>query len=439
MGLRLLLAALLAMLVAAAPATATTPRVGALTQLSGSDGCIVGSGSHARHCATARALAGPGAFVGSHAVAVSPDGHNLYVAASNANAIVVFTRDAATGKLTQPGGEAGCVAMGGADGCATTTGLVGPNAVAVSPDGRSVYATARGSNSVVAYARDPQSGALAQITCVSGTDPGCTHASGLGGADTVAVSPDGASVYVGAFNGNAVAVFARDAGTGSITQTSCLAADGAEGCTPVGGLVGVEGVAVSPDGTNVYAAGALANTLVTFSRNTTGALTATGCAAANTTGCTPARSLAGTNAIALSPNGSTLYTTSVLSNGMAILARGDGGALTQSTSAGGCIAALPAAGCSLGRGFMGPEGLAISPDGQTVYVASVLGAIAVYDTTNRQLPGRAGCLTTKPTQGCTRARAILGATSVAVSPDNRFVYVASYLSGSITVFRRATA
>jgi DNA-binding beta-propeller fold protein YncE len=435
---RLLITAVLVALAGAAPAAAKPAPVGALTQLRGADGCIVGSGSHARHCATARALAGPGALVGSHAIAVSPDGRNVYVAAANADAIVVFTRDPRTGRLSQPAGTAGCIAVGGADGCATATGLVSPNAVEISPDGRTVYATSRADNAVVAFARDGATGALAQVACVSGTDPACTPGSGLGGADTVAVSPDGTSVYVGAFDGNAVAVFARDAGTGTLTQTSCLAADGAGGCTPVAGLVGVEGITVSPDGTNVYAAGALANTLVTFSRTTTGALTATGCTATGGSGCTPARSLSGTNDIVVSPDGSTLYTTAAFSNAMDIFARGAGGALTQEAPAAGCIAALPAAGCSLGRAIRLPEGLAISPDGRTVYIASVNGALAVFDTTRRQLSGRAGCLTTKPTRGCTRARALLGASSVAVSPDGRFVYAASFLSGSVTTFRRAT-
>jgi DNA-binding beta-propeller fold protein YncE len=441
MGLRLLLAALLTTLVAAVPATASatvrTSPVGALTQLSGADGCIVGAGNHARHCATARALAGPGAFVGSHAVAVSPDGHNVYVAAANANAIVAFTRDPRTGALTQPDGAAGCIALGAVDGCAPATGLDGPNAVVVSPDGRAVYATARDSNSVVAFARDLTTGALTQVGCASSSDAVCTPVGSLGGADTVAISPDGTSVYVGAFASNAVVVFTRNAVTGTLAQTGCLTAGGAEGCTAVAGLQGVEGVTVSPDGTNVYAAAALSNTVFAFARSTSGALTPTSCMGGADPACTPARSLTGLNDLVVSPDGSTLYATAVLSNGMAIFARGAGGALTQATSAAGCIAGLPAPACSLGRGFSGPEGVAISADGRTVYTASFGGAIAVFDTASRQLDGRAGCVTTRPSLLCQRGRALLGASSVEVSPDGRNVYVASFLSGSITVFRRA--
>ena len=439
MAPRLAVALLLLALVGATPAVAAkTPPAGALTQLSGPAGCIVGAGSHARHCATARALAGPGPFVGSDAVAVSPDGRNVYVAAADANAIVVFARDAATGALTQPGGAAGCIAVGGADGCAPATGLVGPNSVAVTPDGRTVYATARDSNAVVAFARDPANGALSQVGCLSSTDASCAPAGALGGADAVAVSADGTNVYVGAFSANAVAAFARDVTTGALTPVGCVTAGGTEGCTPATGLQGVESVAVSPDGTSVYAAGALASTLYAFSRGPGGALVPQGCVGQGGPTCSPGRSLQGLNAVAVSPDGSALYATAVISNGLAFFARAPGGALTQPPLSTACIAALPAAGCSLGRGFSRPEGLAVSPDGRTVYVASFGGALAIVDTASRQLRGRAGCLTTKPSLACARGRALLGASSVAVSPDGRNVYVTSYLSGSVTVFRRAT-
>jgi DNA-binding beta-propeller fold protein YncE len=440
MGPRLVLASFMLTLVAAAPVAAKAPPVGALKQLPGVDGCIVGSGSKARTCATARALAGPGPFVGSHAVAVSPDGRNVYVAASDANAVVVFARDASTGRLTQADGAAGCIALGGADGCASATALTGPNAVVVSPDGRTVYATARGSNAVVAFARDGATGALTQVGCVSAADAGCAAGRGLTGADTVAVSPDGTSVYVGAFEGNAVASFTRDPATGALTQSGCLTADQTEGCTSVITLGGVEGITVSPDGTSVYAAAALASTIVVLARGADGTLAPVGCATGSgAPGCNPARSLMGPNAVQVSPDGAMLYTTTVLSNSLTLLSRASNGVLSQQPGAAGCVAALPAPGCSLGRGFSRPEGLAISPDGRTVYVTSFGGDLAVFDTANRQLRGRAGCFSTKPSVLCRRGRALLGASSAEVSPDGRNVYVASYLSGSVTVFQRTTS
>ncbi len=47
------------------------------------------------------------------------------------------------------------------------------------------------------------------------------------------------------------AIFARDAATGTLTETSCAVADDSR-CTQPAGLQGVSGAAVSPDGREVY-------------------------------------------------------------------------------------------------------------------------------------------------------------------------------------------
>jgi DNA-binding beta-propeller fold protein YncE len=70
---------------------------------------------------------------------------------------------------------------------------------------------------VAVLAREKKTGEIGQIldnpaNCISedGTGGICTDGVGLGGAVGVAVSPDGRNVYVASFAGNAVAVFARD-------------------------------------------------------------------------------------------------------------------------------------------------------------------------------------------------------------------------------------
>jgi DNA-binding beta-propeller fold protein YncE len=45
-------------------------------------------------------------------VAVSPDGHSVYVASGGSNAIAIFDRDTATGELTQKQGMDGCISEG---------------------------------------------------------------------------------------------------------------------------------------------------------------------------------------------------------------------------------------------------------------------------------------------------------------------------------------
>ena len=92
-------------------------------QLPGRGGCLVDRSEPAGGCTRVRALRGPAPFVGSNAVAISPDGRNVYVASARSNAIAVFKRDARTGELVQSPGSAGCIATKGAGGCATALAL----------------------------------------------------------------------------------------------------------------------------------------------------------------------------------------------------------------------------------------------------------------------------------------------------------------------------
>lgn len=462
------LAALFSLTLPAAVLGAPTPQrsrppvtaLGTLQQLPGKSGCLVDRSRHARGCTPVRALQGPAPFLGSNAVTISPDGHNLYVASSRSDAIAVFRRNARTGRLTQAAGAGGCIAAGGAGGCAAAIGLDAPNSVAVSADGRNVYATARDGSSVATFARDGSTGALTQATDGSGcianaATTGCTTGRALAGADVVTVSPDGRNVYVGAFLGNAVAIFARDAFTGALTQAAdasgCVVDTPLAGCATGLALAAPEGMAISPDGTSVYVASALSNALVVFARDpSTGALTqatdGSGCIVDTPlAGCTTGVRLSGANAVAVSPDGATVYAASLLSNSVTTFTRTPAtGTLAQQAGTSACIISVLAVGCSLGRAFSAPEGLAVSGDGASVYAAA-FGSDAV-DVLNRdpttgaviQKPRRAGCVTAGATPDCTRGRALFGASSVAVSPDGRYVYTGAFASNAVGVFRRIT-
>ena len=103
-----------------------------------------------------------------------------------------------------------------------------------------------------------------------------------------------------------------------------------------------------------------------------------------------------------------------------------------------------AVGCSLGRQLRSPEGLAVSPDGASVYAAAFAsGTLDVFDRNTGsgallQKPRRAGCITTSAVPDCTRGRALRGVSSIAVSPDGRFVYAGAFGSNAVDVFRRVT-
>ena len=137
-------------------------RPGSLVQLSKKRGCIVDRSAPLRGCEQARALKGAGPFLGSRAIAVSPDDRHVYVASSRSNAIAIFRRLPGNGALRQAPRANGCIASKGAEDCARAVGLNGVNSVAVSADGRNVYATARGSDAVTAFRRNPNTGGLRQ-------------------------------------------------------------------------------------------------------------------------------------------------------------------------------------------------------------------------------------------------------------------------------------
>jgi DNA-binding beta-propeller fold protein YncE len=433
---------------------------GTLAQLGGRNGCLVDRSTPRRGCRPVRALRGPAPFLGSNAVAISRDGRNVYVAASRSDAIAVFRRNARTGKLTQRQGPAGCIAAKGARGCAKARGLNGPNSVAVSADGKNVYATSVLSDAVTTFRRKPSTGALSQPRGASGcianrAVPGCAAGRALDGPDVVTVSPDGENVYVGAFFGNAVATFARDASTGALTQpsdtTGCIVNAPTAGCATGVALGAPEGMVISADGDNVYVATATSNALDVFTRNpSSGALTqatdGTGCIVNSPlAGCTTGTQLGGANAVAVSSDNDNVYVTSLLSNSLTTFNRAAStGQLTQQSGTSACVIYVLAVGCSLGRALSAPEGVAVSSDGANVYAAAFKSD--AVDTFNRnadsgaviQKPRRRGCLTGRATPDCARGRALSGVSSVVVSPDGKHLYAGSFASNAVGVFKRVT-
>jgi len=402
---------------------------GALTQLAGTDGCITQTGASvdegAGTCSNGRDIyAGEG-----HGLAVSPDGAYVY-GPSYKGGITVFHRDAATGALTQLAGTDGCYTADGSsedDGpgtCTTTPALTDGfvYALTMSADGRflySPYAYKSGAEKILTFARDAATGALTPVAggCLSRVAaPGCNVTRQVGYGEHLSITPDGRHAYAAQYSTDGVAVLNRDPATGLLSQPA-----GLDGC-------------ISNDGGSEAGAGT----------------------------CRDVRAIEGAFDTMVSKDGTTLWVMGYSSYSVATFRIDPAtGALTQLPGTEGCISYDGSSEdgpgtCTDGRGQYYPYGLALSPDGRTLYQAEYDRTLTVYDVNQStgaltQLPGTEGCFsadskgsTSAPGENvpgvCTDVRGVTSTYSVAVSPDGNTVYATGYTDhGTIGIFSRQAA
>lgn len=382
---------------------------------------------------------------------------------------------AAVGELTQKAGTAGCITeTGSAGACVDGKGMTDPHGMVVSPDGENAYSASFTDGSIAVFDRDPATGALTQKAgtagCISETGSGgvCADGKALNGAIALSISPDGKNVYGASFFDNAITVFDRNPATGELIQKAgtagCISDTGSGGeCVDGHTLDTADGLTVSPDGQQVYAAVQFSGqgSIVILDRNTsTGALTqragTAGCIAENTDGglCTDGVGMRQTRNVTVSPDGKNLYAVSLQATqgGITIFDRNPTtGALTQKGGTGGCVAETGNAFCADGTAITAPAAVEVSPDGKSAYVAaSTSDSVAIFDRNTStgvltQKAGTAGCVSEDGTAGaCVDGRALDSPSDVTVSPDGATVYATSVGSAAIAtdgiaIFDRSSA
>jgi 6-phosphogluconolactonase (cycloisomerase 2 family)/PKD repeat protein len=397
---------------------ARNPSTGVLTPLSAHADCLEDTRAPSSTDCPVDAAGLDGALT----VALSPDGKHAYVASINAQAIAAFARNSATGELTPLPGDGACIedsserAEEPPGRCPREgEGLHGLRYVAVSPDGRNVYTTAPAGDAIAAFARNPVTGKLTQLSgdasCVEdvlaarGTHCPST-AVGLNYPRSLSVSPDGRHVYVAsdvadrrwtgdAAAGNAVSAFERDPDTGALTQLpgdgACIEDERAPATTscPVRGrgLDGPFGISLSPDGRHAYVGGHNGDTVALFERNaTTGVLRqlsgADGCikdANVGGTACTrTALGLNGALGVTVSPDGTSAYVASFHGHSVAAFSRNPvTGLLTQLPGDDACfedVRAPKATKCPVPvHGLRGVRDVVLSPGGEHAYAPASSG------------------------------------------------------------------
>lgn len=450
-----------------------------LAQREGVDGCVEENGLNGE-CQNGRGLVAP------TGIALSPDGRNAYVVASNVNpsneagatwnSVATLVRDQAGGALHPIDDRASClvVVQSAYSDCDPARALQGAEGVAVSPDGRNVYVAARVSDAIAVLDRDPETGLLTQ----SSGDDGCIDAAGaeecaegraLDGASQVEVSADGEYVYVAssATHGG-IAVFRRDPESGDLTQAEgtagCVNENGSEGCADgFSVLTRPEDVELSPDDGFAYVASRPGDQIVVFERDGgDGTLTRVagpeGCV--NETGidgCREAKALGDPVALAFDASGGTLYAAAERDDAIVIFDRDPTtGALAEEAGIAGCVSNTGWANpmnahtlgmCQDGIALDGVNAIAVAPDGGALYASSGLSdGIAIFerhaDGALAQRPGPLGCVTQTGYESpaaywtagfCLDGRALRQADSVLVGPDSGQLY-ATAREGAVDTF-----
>lgn len=421
-------ACVLAALGSAVLASNASADPGAPIQLSQPNACLA-------DVALAGCAADPfGSFDGPLEVVVAPGGGHVYVANGNSGSIGRFSRDPTTNAVGPLG----------------STSLIAPSyngdTVGISSDG-AVLVTGGGSTSgdgiVELLARDASAGTLDSLGCIEETGTGtCTDVSGIGGVRDIALPPSGQGVYVagtwGAGDGEdpeaqpdgAVTSFSVDRATGTFTQLGCIPAtvDGvALGPCNSGAqriVAAVAAVVVSPDGRHVYsggfngiagwdrdaASGALLNQVACLYRVEAQA------------SCSQEDRLGAVSELAMTPDGE--WMVAAAAGTVTVLDRQP---LSGALSVVSCFEHSDADGpCPVLPGFQGASGVAVSPNGATVYTAgatstaSELRALRLDRVTG--LLSSFACVASLAEPPCASGVGLLEAQDVSVADDGRGLY-----------------
>jgi DNA-binding beta-propeller fold protein YncE len=373
------------------------------------------------------AVCGPGfGLLGVTALAASPDGTSLYAAGQFSYAVATLAREPLTGAIRWTGciSDDGTDGTFGGDGrCRDGDGLRGPTDVDVSPDGRNVYVTDPRASAIATFSRDPVSGALTPVACIANAlgDSRCSDAAAMRAPRQLALSPDGRFAYVAASSSNAIDVLARDPATGSLRQVSCVSDNGTDGtCVDGAALRGATSVAISPDGAYLYVAARASGALLVFARDAeTGALRQVGCLlhAAPTGVCTPTDPLQGASAVAISADGGTVAV--ARTTGVSAFSRDSASGALQPL---GC---LGGEGCPSLQRLSRPAAVMVAPGGGRMLVADRQASTIAVVTTGPAGLTEQGCLRGRQAFGpgeCTGSSGLEGAAALAASADGRFAY-----------------
>jgi 6-phosphogluconolactonase (cycloisomerase 2 family) len=315
--------------------------------------------------------------------------------------------------------------------------------IELSPDGDSLYASARGDDSVSRFGVGP-AGALTFADCVSntGSSGACADLPGAAFDDPgdLEMSPGGNSLYVVAAESDSVTHFGA-AAAGGLTYAGCVSETGSGGtCASVPGTsfdFPVD-VAMSPQADALYVAAFGSSSVTRFTASPAGQLTYFGCAANENSAGSCVDDLLPTfqnpDSLAVSRDGAFVYANgtsgadSVASLNTTNLERVD--CVSDNGTLGVCENAP-------GDSFDAPRNLLMDPSGTRMYALSQAGSIIRLDLGAGGQLAFAGCESAVSSGGACEDNPggpFSQPTSAAFSPDGSSLYVGSLSTQSVSHF-----
>ncbi len=333
------------------------------------------------------------------ALTISPDGQFIYVVGFFNNAVALFRRNSSDGKLQFiPTPFHG------------THDDLQPSAITLSNDGHYAYIASFKENAISVFRRDSSNGTLSFIATYKN---GEENIDGLMGAFALVAIDN--HLYVAGQRDNAIAIFSQEPETGELHFIEAIRFE-----EESQSLNGINALAITPTGSHLFATSAKANRLSTFSRDReSGKLKLIQTLTKNT----DIQGLKDVNGVIVSPDGQFVYTTARGDNAIAIFSQAQETGLLTFVEA-------HSNGVNGVEGLLGATGIAISADGQFLYIASTNDHALVTFRRNPNT-GQISFIEAQK-EGIDEIDGLEGAR--AVIAFGGFIYVASTSDYAITVF-----
>jgi hypothetical protein len=361
---------------------------------------------------------------------MTPNGKNLYAASRSGNDVEHF-RIGAGGVLT----FAGCI--GNHAGCISTSPVGALNSIwgiKIAPNGTDLYTAGPGA---VSHLKLDSAGNTSFVNCI-GSVAGCrptNPSDALSDARSLAFTSDGRHLY--ASSGTDIAHFALDAngnfGAANPLPADCIGTHTGCASTSVANVIGGGFVDLNLFNGHLYAGSEFQHNIANFLIGPTGSLTFVGCVG-NRAGCvttTPAGALNGTLAPQFTANGLHAYAAGYSSQLVTQFNVDPTGNLSFTK----CYGATPGCTATVAGAVSGPAAVLLTPDGNQLYLtAQSSQTISHFNVLPSGDLQYANCVGPAPCNPVAPSNALGGAFGLAVTPDGTSLYSAQFAADNVAHF-----